>query len=129
MAYPSHDAMRRALMAGAFACATLAGATHAQQPSGHTPASATQPRPPQPGQPDTDPKVQNVEKSGASRTAPPGRIESNRKAGDDSGTESRDALKALGYPVEWHTYAMEHSVCPQEVADLNTWLVRVLAAS
>ncbi|SAI52160.1 Uncharacterised protein [Bordetella ansorpii] len=96
MAYPSHDAMRRALMAGAFACATLAGATHAQQPSGHTPASATQPRPPQPGQPDTDPKVQNVEKSGASRTAPPGRIESNRKAGDDSGTESRDGKSQPG---------------------------------
>ena len=40
---------------------------------------------------------------------------------------SRDALLALGYPVEWHAYAMEHSVCPQEVADLERWLLRVLA--
>jgi phospholipase/carboxylesterase len=40
---------------------------------------------------------------------------------------SRDALVALGYPVEWHTYPMEHSVCPQEVADLEQWLLRVLA--
>ena len=40
---------------------------------------------------------------------------------------SRDALAALGYPVEWHEYPMEHSVCPQEVADLEKWLQRVLA--
>ena len=40
---------------------------------------------------------------------------------------SRDALVALGYPVEWHEYAMEHSVCPQEVSDLEKWLLRVLA--
>ncbi|MBA3598576.1 MAG: carboxylesterase [Methylibium sp.] len=42
------------------------------------------------------------------------------------GAASRDALLALGYPVEWHEYAMPHSVCPQEVADLNRWLLRVL---
>ncbi|SFC48349.1 phospholipase/carboxylesterase [Polaromonas sp. OV174] len=40
---------------------------------------------------------------------------------------TRDALSALGYPVEWHEYPMEHSVCPQEVADLERWLQRVLA--
>ena len=40
---------------------------------------------------------------------------------------TRDALIAMGYPVEWHEYLMEHSVCPQEVADLETWLLRVLA--
>lgn len=40
---------------------------------------------------------------------------------------SRDALQALGYPVEWHTYPMGHSVCPQEVRDLEHWLQRVLA--
>lgn len=40
---------------------------------------------------------------------------------------SRDALMALGYPVQWHEYLMEHSVCPQEVADLQHWLLRVLA--
>ena len=40
---------------------------------------------------------------------------------------SRDALTALGYTVDWHQYPMEHSVCPQEVADLEAWLLRVLA--
>ncbi len=39
---------------------------------------------------------------------------------------SRDALKALGYAVEWHSYPMEHSVCPQEIADMQGWLRRVL---
>ena len=40
---------------------------------------------------------------------------------------SRDALLALGQPVEWHDYAMPHSVCMDEIADLNRWLLRVLA--
>lgn len=40
---------------------------------------------------------------------------------------SRDALQALGYQPEWHEYPMEHSVCPQEVADLEDWLLRVLS--
>jgi phospholipase/carboxylesterase len=39
---------------------------------------------------------------------------------------SRDALKALGYDVEWHSYAMPHSVCGPEIVDMNRWLVRVL---
>ena len=41
---------------------------------------------------------------------------------------SRDALQALGYAVDWHAYAMEHSVCPQEIADLQRWLLTVLPA-
>ena len=40
---------------------------------------------------------------------------------------SRDALRALGYGVEWHDYAMPHSVCMEEITDLNRWLQRVLA--
>jgi phospholipase/carboxylesterase len=47
--------------------------------------------------------------------------------GLDRGTASRDALAALGYTVEWHDYPMEHSVCAQEVADLQRFLQRVLA--
>lgn len=39
---------------------------------------------------------------------------------------SRDALQALGHSVDWHPYPMEHSVCPQEIADLQAWLLRVL---
>lgn len=41
-------------------------------------------------------------------------------------TQSRDALQALGYDVEWHDYPMEHSVCMEEIADLNRFLLRVL---
>lgn len=40
---------------------------------------------------------------------------------------SRDALRALGYEVQWHDYAMPHSVCMEEITDLNRWLLRVLA--
>ena len=39
---------------------------------------------------------------------------------------SRDALTALGYTVEWHEYTMAHSVCMEEIADLNRFLLRVL---
>ncbi len=41
---------------------------------------------------------------------------------------SRDALTALGYGVEWHEYPMPHSVCLEEVADVQAWLRRVLVA-
>jgi phospholipase/carboxylesterase len=44
------------------------------------------------------------------------------------GEAARDALAALGYPVDWHSYSMGHEVCMEEVADLNAWLVRRLAA-
>ncbi|MEP6739628.1 MAG: alpha/beta hydrolase [Caldimonas sp.] len=40
---------------------------------------------------------------------------------------SRDALVAMGHAVEWHEYPMPHSVCAPEIADLNRWLLRVLA--
>lgn len=40
---------------------------------------------------------------------------------------SRDALTALGYSVDWHVYPMEHSVCPQEISDLQQFLRKVLA--
>lgn len=39
---------------------------------------------------------------------------------------SRHVLQATGYPVEWHEYPMQHSVCAQEIADLNRWLLHVL---
>jgi phospholipase/carboxylesterase len=43
------------------------------------------------------------------------------------GTATRDALTALGMTVEWHDYPMEHSVCPEEVADLQRFLLRALS--
>lgn len=45
----------------------------------------------------------------------------------DRALQSRDALAALGYTVEWHEYTMAHSVCMEEIADLNRFLLRVLA--
>jgi phospholipase/carboxylesterase len=39
---------------------------------------------------------------------------------------SRDALIALGHTVEWHEYPMPHSVCAQEIAEWNRWLLKVL---
>jgi phospholipase/carboxylesterase len=44
----------------------------------------------------------------------------------DRAASSRDVLLALGYPVEWNSYAMGHAVCPQEIADIGAWLNRVL---
>ena len=40
---------------------------------------------------------------------------------------SREALTTLGYAVEWHEYPMEHSVCMEEIGDIETFLLRVLA--
>ena len=39
---------------------------------------------------------------------------------------SRDALRAMGHAVEWHEYPMPHSVCAEEVRDLQRWLLDVL---
>ncbi|MES2534632.1 MAG: alpha/beta hydrolase [Pseudomonadota bacterium] len=41
--------------------------------------------------------------------------------------QSRDLLQALGHPVEWHEYTMQHAVCPQEIDDIGAWFRRVLA--
>ena len=38
------------------------------------------------------------------------------------GTESRDALQAMGCEVEWHEYGMQHEVCAEELADISRWL-------
>jgi phospholipase/carboxylesterase len=44
-------------------------------------------------------------------------------------TATRDQLLALGQPVEWHEYPMEHSVCMEEVQAIQAFLRRVLAVS
>jgi phospholipase/carboxylesterase len=43
------------------------------------------------------------------------------------GRDSCELLRKLGYTVEWHEYPMAHSVCQEELADLERWLLRVLA--
>lgn len=47
----------------------------------------------------------------------------------DRGNATRDLLVSSGYDVRWHTYAMPHSVCPQEVADINAFLEMVLSTA
>jgi phospholipase/carboxylesterase len=43
------------------------------------------------------------------------------------GTASRDRLQALGYDVQWHEYAMPHSVNADEIRAIAAFLRRVLA--
>lgn len=43
-------------------------------------------------------------------------------------TASRDALTVLGHEVRWRAYPMEHSVCMEEVADLQQFLLEVLGS-
>ena len=45
----------------------------------------------------------------------------------DLAESGRDLLTQLGYKVEWNAYAMQHSVCMEEVNDIAAWLRRVLA--
>jgi phospholipase/carboxylesterase len=42
------------------------------------------------------------------------------------GLDSREALRAHGFAVEWHQYRMAHSVCQPEVADIREFLFRIL---
>ncbi len=42
------------------------------------------------------------------------------------GVASRDTLTSLGYEVEWHEYNMPHSVCEEELRDIETWLHKQL---
>ncbi|MFZ3017586.1 MAG: alpha/beta hydrolase [Gallionella sp.] len=44
------------------------------------------------------------------------------------GNASREALQKLGCDVEWHEYAMPHSVCPEELLDIQRWLAERMSA-
>jgi phospholipase/carboxylesterase len=41
--------------------------------------------------------------------------------------QSKAKLETHGYKVEWHEYAMPHSVCAEEIGDIAAFLKRVLA--
>jgi phospholipase/carboxylesterase len=43
------------------------------------------------------------------------------------GERSCATLRGLGYPVQWTTYPIEHSVSIAEIRDIETWLRGVLA--
>ena len=40
----------------------------------------------------------------------------------DFGKQSAERLTALGYPLEWHSYAMDHGLCVQELRDIERWI-------
>jgi len=44
------------------------------------------------------------------------------------GEQSRDTLQALGLMVNWHSYAMEHSVCPEEIKHIGQAINTMLMA-
>ena len=45
----------------------------------------------------------------------------------ERGEAGRRALVAAGFPVEWHTYPMPHSVVLEEIGAVSSFLARVLA--
>jgi phospholipase/carboxylesterase len=38
---------------------------------------------------------------------------------------ARNQLKEAGYPLEWHEYPMEHSVCGEEIEAISRWIGRL----
>ena len=38
------------------------------------------------------------------------------------GMMGRDYLRSLGYTVDWHSYAMAHQVCNEEIDQLRSWM-------
>lgn len=45
------------------------------------------------------------------------------------GLRSGELLRAAGYAVDWHAYAVEHGVSPDEVRDIAGWLRGVFGAA
>ncbi|HKB59266.1 MAG TPA: carboxylesterase [Gallionellaceae bacterium] len=43
------------------------------------------------------------------------------------GRASAQQLDAAAYPLEWHEYPMPHSVCAEEIEDIERWLEQRLA--
>jgi len=41
---------------------------------------------------------------------------------------SRAELEKLGYPVEWHSYHIQHTLSPEEIVDIGKWLTARLPA-
>ena len=47
----------------------------------------------------------------------------------DRAEASADILQKLGYPMDWNTYPMEHSLHPDELVDISRFLTGVLSKS
>lgn len=39
---------------------------------------------------------------------------------------TRSTLDSLDYAIDWHNYAMAHSVCSEEISDIRQWLMTIL---
>jgi phospholipase/carboxylesterase len=44
------------------------------------------------------------------------------------GEAARKRVSDAGHAVEWHTYRMPHSVCPEEIVAIGAWLKKQMAA-
>ena len=44
------------------------------------------------------------------------------------GDMSANALRSLGFDVQWHRYPMQHAVCAEEIRDLGDWMSARFAA-
>ena len=42
------------------------------------------------------------------------------------GRKSLTTLEGFGFEPEYHSYPMEHAVCPKEIEDISNWISRVL---
>ena len=42
------------------------------------------------------------------------------------GKQSAEKLQQLGHQIEWHEYPMPHSVCAEEISDIENWLTKKL---
>ena len=43
------------------------------------------------------------------------------------GVTTRQTVESAGYGIEWHEYPMAHGVCPEEIADIRAFLLRIYA--
>lgn len=41
--------------------------------------------------------------------------------------QSRDILQQQGYQIDWHSYPMQHALCPEELRHIRDWLLQRLA--
>ena len=42
------------------------------------------------------------------------------------GRQSYEFLNGRGYPIEWHTYPMQHSVNMEEIRDIGVWMAELM---
>ncbi len=43
------------------------------------------------------------------------------------GDQTRRTLASLGYAIQWHSYPMQHNLCPEEIRHIGAWLNKRLS--